>query len=74
MLQARRDTSISIRSLEMVVPFTRGDEILVGISCKYTCDEFIQELSAVGLKVSASYTDRTENMECLLLAQFEILF
>ena len=60
LLRARRDMSISIRSLQMVVAFTKGDEILVGISCKYTYDEFIQELSAVGLKVSASYTDRAE--------------
>ena len=56
-LQARKDVAVSIPSLEMETSFSTGDEILVGISCKFTQKEFTQELTATGLTVSACYRD-----------------
>ena len=38
----------------------RRYEILVGISCKFSKEEFAQELTAVGLEVVACYTDRAD--------------
>jgi L-histidine N-alpha-methyltransferase len=58
LLFAKRDLSVSISSLGLDLQFSKGDEILVGISCKFTKEEFIRELTDLGLDVVACYTDR----------------
>ena len=60
MLRARQDTTVSIRSLQMKLHFSKGDEIIVGISCNFAREEFKQMLAGVGLEVLACYTDNTE--------------
>lgn len=57
MLRARKDMAVSIRALQMEVRFSKGDEIIVGISCKFTPEEFKEMLTGVGFEVPASYTD-----------------
>ena len=59
-LCARQDMTVSIQSLQMEIHFSKGDEIIVGISCKFTHEEFKQVLTGVGFEVPASYTDSAE--------------
>ena len=60
LVRARSDVKVVIPSLQMEVSFSTGEEMLVGISCKFTKDEFAQELTRIGLNVSACYTDDAE--------------
>lgn len=57
---AQKDFTVSIPSLQMEIPFSVGDEILVGISCKFTKEEFARELTGIGLKVTACFTDSAD--------------
>ena len=61
LLVARTDQTVSIPSLGLdTLSFSAGDEILVGISCKFTKEEFTRELTGVGLEVVACYTDSAD--------------
>ena len=66
LLQAQREMKISIRAIPLEMNFVKGDEILVGISCKFTREHISQELAAVGLKVTAWYTDSAEQYGLLI--------
>ena len=57
LLSARKDVTASIPSLQMELAFSAGEEILVGISCKFTKDEFARELNEIRLSVLGCYTD-----------------
>ena len=60
LLLAQRDLTTSIPSLGLELSFSSGDEILVGISCKFSKEEFTKELGEAGLEVVACYTDTAE--------------
>ena len=60
LLLTKRDLKASIPSLGLELSFSTGDEILVGISCKFSKEEFSRELTAAGLEVAACYTDSTD--------------
>ena len=61
LLVSQVDLTASIPSLGLdELKFSAGDEILVGISCKFSKEEFAQELTAVGLEVVACYTDSAD--------------
>ena len=66
LLQAQCRMKISIRAIPLEAEFSKGDEILVGISCKFTRTQITQELADVGLKVSAWYTDNAEQYALLV--------
>ena len=60
LLVAQREATASIPSLGLELQFSTGDEILVGISCKFSREEFSIELAKAGLEMLACYTDSTE--------------
>ena len=66
LLQAQCRIKVSIRAIPLESEFSKGDEILVGISCKFTHEQITQELADVGLKVSAWYTDSAEQYALLV--------
>ena len=51
---------VTIKALSLEVDFTKGDEILVGVSCRFSREQITKELADVGLKVTAWYTDSAE--------------
>lgn len=57
LLVAENTTEVSIPSLGLELSFSKGDEILVGISCKFSEAEFGRELADSGLRVDACYKD-----------------
>ena len=65
-LQAQCSMKISISSIPLQMDFAKGDEIFVGISCKFTRKQITQELAAVDLDVGAWYTDRDERYAVLV--------
>ena len=66
LLQAQCRMKISIRAIPLEAEFSKGDEILVGISCKFTRKQITQELADVGLKVRAWYTDSADQYALLV--------
>ena len=66
LLQAQCSLKILISSIPLEIDFAKGDEVLVGISCKFTRKQIVQELSAVDMEVGAWYTDRDERFAILV--------
>ena len=56
-LRAREAHRARIGSLDMDVPFERGEEIRTEISCKFTRTGLAEEYGAAGLKLLGWYTD-----------------
>ncbi|MFD3806637.1 L-histidine N(alpha)-methyltransferase [Streptomyces sp. NPDC058611] len=56
-LRARSDLLVKIRALDLVVPFTAGEEILTEISAKFRQEGVRKELGAVGLELTQWWTD-----------------
>ena len=65
-LQAQREVKVSVRAIPLNVNFTKGEEILVGIACKFSREQITQELADVGLKVIAWYTDSAKQYGLLV--------
>lgn len=59
-LQAKCEMKVSIKALPLEIDLTKGDEILVGVSCRFSREQITKELADVGLKVTAWYTDSAE--------------
>ena len=53
LVQAQCRMKILIHAIPLEAEFSKGDERLVGRSCKFTCKQITQELADVGLKVNA---------------------
>ena len=66
LLQAQCSLKILISSIPLEIDFAKGDEVLVGISCKFTRKQIVQELSAVDMEVGAWFTDRDERFAILV--------
>ncbi|MGH8929412.1 MAG: L-histidine N(alpha)-methyltransferase [Egibacteraceae bacterium] len=56
-LRAERDLVVHIGSLDLDVPFTRGEEIRTEISCKFTPDGVATMFADVGLQLAGWHTD-----------------
>ena len=46
--------------------YGEGDEIVVGVSCRFSHEQITKELADVGLKVTAWYTDSAEQYGLLV--------
>ena len=56
-LRARRPQRVRLRSLELVVDFDEGEDLLTEISAKFTVGSISAELEGAGLEVLESFTD-----------------
>ena len=65
-LQAQRDVTVTIKAISLEVNFRKGDEIVVGVSCRFSREQITKELADVGLKVTAWYTDSAERYGLLV--------
>ena len=58
-LQAQRKMKVSLNAIPVEIEFSKGDEIITGISHKFTSNQITEEIAATGLKVSSWYTDNS---------------
>ncbi|WP_284574489.1 L-histidine N(alpha)-methyltransferase [Streptomyces sp. 2P-4] len=56
-LRARSDLVVKVRSLDMLVPFAAGEEILTEVSAKFRREGVRRELTAAGLEPARWWTD-----------------
>ncbi|OEJ34670.1 L-histidine N(alpha)-methyltransferase [Streptomyces subrutilus] len=56
-LRARSDLLVKIRALDLVVPFTAGEEILTEVSAKFRQEGVRKELASAGLELVQWWTD-----------------
>ncbi|MEU9143639.1 L-histidine N(alpha)-methyltransferase [Streptomyces sp. NPDC048349] len=56
-LRARSELRVKIRSLDLVVPFAAGEEILTEVSAKFRQEGLRKELAAAGLELVQWWTD-----------------
>ncbi len=66
-LRAKRDLTVSVEELDLVVTLRRGEEIHTEVSCKFTREGFTRELAVAGLGVERWLTD-SEGRFALVLA------
>jgi L-histidine N-alpha-methyltransferase len=65
-LRATDAHTVSVRAIDLAVPFARGEDILTEISTKFLPHELEDELVDAGLSPSASYVDAGEDYLLLL--------
>ena len=65
-LQAKQEMKISINAIPLEVQFCEGDEIIVGVSHKFTHRMITEEIVVAGLRVTAWYTDKDERYGLLV--------
>lgn len=56
-LRARRELTVKVPALDLVVPFTEGEEIRTEISAKFREEGVREELAAAGFELSEWWTD-----------------
>ncbi|TLS46125.1 L-histidine N(alpha)-methyltransferase [Streptomyces montanus] len=56
-LRSRRDQTVTLRGLNLVVPFTGGEELRTEVSAKFRPSGLAAELNAAGLELSHWWTD-----------------
>lgn len=56
-LRARRHQRVLIRTLDLVVDFAAGEEMLTEVSCKFRPEQVADELAAAGLRRRRWWTD-----------------
>ncbi|KUL37220.1 dimethylhistidine N-methyltransferase [Streptomyces sp. NRRL F-4489] len=57
-LRARRELTVKIPDLDLVVPFAAGEELRTEVSAKFREDRVRAELAAAGLELAEWWTDR----------------
>ncbi|WP_405421766.1 L-histidine N(alpha)-methyltransferase [Streptomyces erythrochromogenes] len=56
-LRARSELTVKVRALDLVVPFSEGEEILTEVSAKFRREGVRKELAAAGLELTQWWTD-----------------
>ena len=65
-LVAQQEMKVSLRNLQLDIEFTKGEDIQLGISTKFTKEGITQELTNVGLSIVGWYTDSAEQYAMLV--------
>ena len=65
-LQAKQEMKVSINAIPLEAQICEGDEIIVGLSHKFTHRMITEEIVAAGLQVTAWYTDKAERYGLLV--------
>jgi L-histidine N-alpha-methyltransferase len=65
-LRSRHAQRVELRSLELVVDFDQGEDLLTEISAKFTVASISAELEAAGLVVLEAFTDADSDFALLL--------
>jgi dimethylhistidine N-methyltransferase len=67
-IESLGDQTVTLKALDLTVPFVQGERLMSEISRKFEPDDLAQELSEHGLKVVKLFTD-PQQMFALLLCQ-----
>ena len=65
-LVAQQEMRVSIHNLQLDIEFTKGEDLQLGVSTKFTKDGITQELTNVGLSIVGWYTDSAEQYAMLV--------
>ena len=66
-VEAKCDMKISISAIPLEAKLAKGDEIILGMSHKFSRSQLMKELAAAGLQVTAWYTDSAEKFGLILV-------
>ena len=66
LLQAQRNIDVCIKAISMNISFAKGEVIQVGISCKFSQEQILRELTVAGLKVLRWFTNNSQQYAVLL--------
>ena len=66
LLQAQRNIQVCIEAISSTVNFTKGDVIQVGVSCNFTQEQIMRELSEACFKVALWFPNDSHKYAVLL--------